>query len=110
MNFSARMDVVFQADCNVMVLTIVAITAMNLQSALKIMVPTNSVTLLLSYNVITIYTNKFFFFYVDSESEYMDRSWYAYKSNYYFPNNSLYSKQYHILIGCIIGNNDRHPN
>ncbi|XP_025417175.1 uncharacterized protein LOC112688277 [Sipha flava] len=39
----------------------------------------------------------------DGESEYMDNSWHAYKSNYYFPNNTLYSKQYQILLGCFIG-------
>ncbi|VVC26000.1 CUB domain,Low-density lipoprotein (LDL) receptor class A repeat,Low-density lipoprotein (LDL) [Cinara cedri] len=40
----------------------------------------------------------------DRESaEYTDKSWYAYKSNYYFPNSTLYSKRYHILIGCFIG-------
>ncbi|XP_026807139.1 uncharacterized protein LOC113549855 [Rhopalosiphum maidis] len=39
----------------------------------------------------------------DTQSDYMDKSWYAYKSNYYFPNNTLYSKRYHILLGCFIG-------
>uniref|UniRef100_A0A2S2QLY8 Prolow-density lipoprotein receptor-related protein 1 n=1 Tax=Sipha flava TaxID=143950 RepID=A0A2S2QLY8_9HEMI len=39
----------------------------------------------------------------DGKSEYMENSWYAYKSNYYFPNNTLYSKQYQILLGCFIG-------
>lgn len=33
----------------------------------------------------------------------MDKNWYAYKPNYYYPNYTLYSKRYHIVLGCFIG-------
>ncbi|XP_050436674.1 uncharacterized protein LOC126843295 isoform X2 [Adelges cooleyi] len=41
----------------------------------------------------------------DGEVEFTDKSWYPYKykSNYYFPNNTLYLKRYHVLMGCFLG-------